>query len=595
MTDEARAERRVALVVGNGNYVATPKLTNPTNDAQDVAALLKELGFEVILETNLDKRAMDSAFARFARLARDSDAALFYYAGHGIQREGRNFLMPIDAKLEDDISIRFEMVGLDSASDALAGARGVKIMILDACRNNPVAERLQSRAATRGATFNLGLANQQVRGMVVVYATQPNDVAADGEGRNSPFTAAFIESAREPGVRIADMLVRVSENVSSRTDGRQIPEFTASGSGRFILNLRETDSQAWQRARGGSTEQIQDFIRQYPNSIHFEDARLRLESMSAEKARRDQALAAQAAFEAQQSRLLELQAMEAAAREAARAQRAAAEASLAEQRARVRQLEASEAAARQQRAAAQAILAEQQAQAQALQEQLQRAQIERDERYAPLWTQVRVRLPSPPIRAIESLRWKRSCRACGSKWNVGERDAAEAAAKARAAEDEVRRVRANHRTDTPGVGDRSGDDRPTLLAALPPPGAAVVPARPAITRLALVTAIKSEFARLGCYSGTVDGNWDASAFRTARETFARRARVQLASIQPTSEFLESLTSRSDRVCPLICRSGQVAPRWPVCCTEQRSTRPSAGRSQAAAASPLHPTDWRRTT
>lgn len=275
----AFAERRVALVIGNANYASTPALANPRNDAEDIAALLRELGFEVQLELDIDKRGMDMAFARFARAAQDADAALFYYAGHGIQREGRNFLMPVDAKVEDDISIRFEMVGLDAARDALAGVSGLKIMIIDACRNNPVAERLQSRAATRGAMFNLGLANEQVRGMVVVYATQPNNVAADGAGRNSPFTQAFITQAREPGLKVADMLTRVADTVSQATAGRQVPEFTASGGGQFVLNQRETDSQVWQRVREGSREQITAFLRDYPLSVHAADARLRLDMM----------------------------------------------------------------------------------------------------------------------------------------------------------------------------------------------------------------------------------------------------------------------------------------------------------------------------
>ncbi|QCI63595.1 caspase family protein [Phreatobacter stygius] len=336
----ALANKRVALVIGNANYASTPMLANPRNDAEDIAALLRELGFEVLLELDIDKRGMDIAFARFARAAQDADAALFYYAGHGIQREGRNFLMPVDAKVEDDISIRFEMVGLDAARDALAGVSGLKIMVIDACRNNPVAERLQSRAASRGAMFNLGLANEQVRGTVVVYATQPNNVAADGAGRNSPFTLAFIEQAREPGLRVADMLTRVADSVSRATSGRQVPEFTASGGGQFVLNARETDTQIWQRVREGSRDQIAAFLTDHPRSVHADDARLRLETMdrpsadpAERRARAEADAAARTALAEQNARLEQLQQQLAAMQQ--EMERRAREAGQATERARV--------------------------------------------------------------------------------------------------------------------------------------------------------------------------------------------------------------------------------------------------------------------
>src|SRR5215467_10343759 len=141
---DAFAERRVALVMGNSTYKAAGlTLANPRSDAEDISAALKGLGFEVVTTIDATKRGMDLALQQFARLATSSDSALFFYAGHAMQFQGRNFLMPTDAELEDEVSIRYQMVGLEDVRAALDRTRGVRIMILDACRNNPLATRLQ--------------------------------------------------------------------------------------------------------------------------------------------------------------------------------------------------------------------------------------------------------------------------------------------------------------------------------------------------------------------------------------------------------------------------------------------------------------------
>src|SRR5262245_15166126 len=141
--DPAAAERRVALVVGNAQYKnSSLLLANPKNDAQDVSAALRALGFDVMETTDADKRSLDLAVQQFARRVTDADAALFFYAGHAMQFQGRNYLMPTDAELEDEISLRYQMTAIDDVRAALDRANGVKIMILDACRNNPLADRL---------------------------------------------------------------------------------------------------------------------------------------------------------------------------------------------------------------------------------------------------------------------------------------------------------------------------------------------------------------------------------------------------------------------------------------------------------------------
>src|SRR5215510_11543579 len=138
---QARAEKRVALIIGNAAYQNTPALSNPVNDAEDVAAALRRVGFTVILESNLSKRGMERAVAQFARDARDADAALFYYAGHGLQHRGLNYLMPTDAKLEDEFSLNYDLARVEDVLRSLTQARVSTILIPDACRSNPLAVR----------------------------------------------------------------------------------------------------------------------------------------------------------------------------------------------------------------------------------------------------------------------------------------------------------------------------------------------------------------------------------------------------------------------------------------------------------------------
>jgi hypothetical protein len=238
----AWAERRVALIIGNSQYQdSSLDLFNPKNDAQDVAASLRNLGFEVILKIDAGKRDFDLAMAQFARLATSADTALFYFAGHALQHQGQNYLMPTDAQLTDEISLRYQMVSLDDVRVGLGRAGGVKIMILDACRNNPIADRFNrgSTDLTRNVETVRGLARVGIdgtEGEVVAYATRANQVAADGSGRNSPFTAALLNRLGEPGLEIGTMFRRVAADVYDRTKGQQRPELLISLIREYYLN-----------------------------------------------------------------------------------------------------------------------------------------------------------------------------------------------------------------------------------------------------------------------------------------------------------------------------------------------------------------------
>jgi hypothetical protein len=281
------AERRVALVIGNANYkVANISLSDPRNDAQDISAVLTTLGFEVVTAIDATKRDMDFALQHFARLATDADSALFFYAGHAMQFQGRNFLMPTDAELEDEISFRYQTVGLEEVRAALDRANGVKIMILDASRNNPLADRLQKTiaGASRTVATTRGLARiDKTQGLVVAYATAADEVAQDRQGRNSPFTAALLKRLQEPGLEIGNVFRRVAVDVNTQTAGRQRPETYISTRSEYYLN--QADRIAFDRIKDkDDVTALRDFVNKYPSSPHAIWARNRLELL--ERARR---------------------------------------------------------------------------------------------------------------------------------------------------------------------------------------------------------------------------------------------------------------------------------------------------------------------
>jgi hypothetical protein len=239
---DAFADKRVALVIGNSTYRSAPALTNPKNDAADVGQSLRALGFETIVATDLDRTGMNDALDRFSRVVGGADIALVYYSGHGMQFAGRNYLLPIEATLSslEDVN-KFRLLPLDDVFDVLQMAQGARVIILDACRNNPVEEEFKRRIASRpganrDALLTRGLGRVSVgNGLIVAYSTQSNDVASDGTGRNSPFTSAFLKNVSLPDIDLRNMLFRVQDEVDRETKGRQRPELSISLVGEFKL------------------------------------------------------------------------------------------------------------------------------------------------------------------------------------------------------------------------------------------------------------------------------------------------------------------------------------------------------------------------
>ncbi len=218
--------RRVALVIGNGAYGNMPKLANPPRDATLIAEKLRSVGFEVDLAVDDDQINLQQRVKAFGLRARGASAALFYYAGHGLQAGGSNYLLPVDARLRKLADLRSQSLPLSSVSDALdfAGAK-ISLIILDACRDNPLTRSLVVKNGTRSVKTTRGFASmQRASGRLIAYSTAPGAVAYDGGGtKNSPFTRAMADWIGEPGLEIASMFQRVREQVIAATDGKQVP------------------------------------------------------------------------------------------------------------------------------------------------------------------------------------------------------------------------------------------------------------------------------------------------------------------------------------------------------------------------------------
>lgn len=230
--------RRVALVIGNGSYPNGMSLLNPVNDARAIAASLERLGFVVVLSTDATKAAMSDAMYRFAVSSEGADAAMVFYAGHGMQIDGVNYLMPIDASVETRADLKHRFVAADEFLDDLKTVKGMRMVVLDACRNNPLSRSIKvklSKLASRSVDERTGLADMKAEGVLIAFATQPNEVASDGTEANSPFTLALLKHLETPNIEIDTMFKRVRTTVSEMTDGVQLPQTVNSSTGEFYL------------------------------------------------------------------------------------------------------------------------------------------------------------------------------------------------------------------------------------------------------------------------------------------------------------------------------------------------------------------------
>lgn len=292
-------EKRVALVIGNSTYDAVRPLRNPRNDAEDVADKLRSLGFEVIDGIDLDRAAIATRVSAFGRAAAKADIALFYYAGHGLQARGHNYIVPRDARIEYEEEIELFLFPLDQVMRQMERGKGSHLIFLDACRNNPFEGRIVRSESDRSAVaLQNGLSRMETgEGVFIAYATSPGAVASDGEGRNSPFTAALLRHIGDPGVALSEMMIRVRNEVVSASGGRQTPWDSSSLTETIQLAGRgdaaapaspansvpstpiapsSDEKSAYDAAIAvGTCGALQAFAYRYPNSLYAEFARER--------------------------------------------------------------------------------------------------------------------------------------------------------------------------------------------------------------------------------------------------------------------------------------------------------------------------------
>lgn len=264
-------QKRVALVIGNSEYESqeVPKLANPTNDARAMADALHKLGFDVIEVINANQKEMNKAITMFGDSLEPTTVALFYYAGHGLQVNGKNYLVPVDADISGAASVSAETVDMNTVLDQLLSSK-LSIVILDACRNNPF-----KRARSIGGG---GLAQLQTpTGSFIAYATSPGSTASDGGGKNGIYTQEILKNINTPGIQLEELFKRVRDGVAKATSDEQMPWDSSSLRGAaFYFNGAPSDNNElalWGKIKNSSSKaDFQTYLSQYPNGLYVKEA-----------------------------------------------------------------------------------------------------------------------------------------------------------------------------------------------------------------------------------------------------------------------------------------------------------------------------------
>ena len=304
----ALAEKRVALVIGNSAYQNVAPLANPANDGAKIAATLQNAGFEVV-DSRHDLTAVETrrALRDFADRARDADIALVYYAGHGIEVDGSNYLIPVDAKLERDTDIYDEAFSLDRILIAVEPAKKLRLVILDACRDNPFSKKMKRTIATRAVGLGLAKIEPTSPNVLIAYSAKAGSTAADGEGNNSPFTIALSHHLTKPGLDVRRAFGFVRDEVLKTTNNRQEPFVYGSLGGEDVplvpapaapaaaaavapatsaLSAQAEARRDYELAlQVGNKSAMNAFLAQYPDGFYASLAKLQLEKIAAEETR----------------------------------------------------------------------------------------------------------------------------------------------------------------------------------------------------------------------------------------------------------------------------------------------------------------------
>ena len=299
----AFADKRVALVIGNAAYQNVPRLPNPVNDGATIASTLKNAGFDLV-DSRHDLGAADTrrALRDFADRARDADIAVVYYAGHGIEVDGGNYLIPVDAKLERDTDVYDEALSLDRVLLAIEPAKKLRLVILDACRDNPFSRNMKRTVASRAIGQGLAKIEPTSPNLLIAYSAKAGSTAADGDGNNSPFTVALSHHLTTPGLDVRRAFGYVRDDVLKTTSNRQEPFVYGSLGGEDVplvpapkvaapapapvanpqADMRRDYELALQI---GNKAALNAFLGQYPDGFYASLAKLQLEKLTAEDTR----------------------------------------------------------------------------------------------------------------------------------------------------------------------------------------------------------------------------------------------------------------------------------------------------------------------
>ncbi len=520
----ASAAKRVALVIGVSEYRQVPRLPNPARDADVMAGLFRKAGFDTVdSRRDLGIAELRRAIRDFSAASQDADIAVVYYAGHGIEVDGVNYLVPADARLASDFDIEDETISLDRVMRALDGARRLKLVILDACRDNPFATSMKRTVASRAIGRGLAKVEPSMSDTLIAFAARAGAVASDGDGQNSPFAAALVRNIAEPGLDLRIAFGRVRDEVLKATNNRQEPFVYGSlGGDTVALVPRAADPEAEARvdyelaAQVGTREAWDSFLAKHPAGFFANLARgqnSKLEAAQQSRARADDAKRQADDLAAQKAAEFRRQLEEQSARQTAEAKQKLSEQAkreLDEARAQI----AEQAKRELDEARRQAEQARQQAEA-------ARVQVDEARRQAAADAQVQV--------------------------EQARRDAKAQADKALADKALVDKAEAD-KAQTEKLASLSPDQ---TRSSEPPPAA------PKMDPSDIARLLQAHLKRVGCDPGSMDGKWDDGS-RKALELFNNSADthfdVKLASL----DALDSVRGKTDRVCPLVCAKGQRA-------------------------------------
>lgn len=490
----AHAEKRVALVIGNSAYKSAPRLANPVNDASLVGSMLKKAGFDLVdVKLDLNAAEMRRALRDFGGKAREADVAVVYYAGHGIELDGTNYLIPTDATLETDSDVLDETLPLDRALFAVEPAKQLRLVILDACRDNPFSKTMKRTIAARNIGRGLAKVEPTSPNTMIAFAAKAGSTASDGDSRNSPFAAALVERLPTPGLDLRKAFGFVRDDVLKNTGYKQEPYVYGSLGGDDVSLVPAKPVAAGPQAspqdairrdyelalQAGNRDAWEAFLQAYPDGFYAGLARAQLKNVAAEEARAAAAAKARQA-EDEKARLAAERANK-AEQEKAAAAKAAEDARLAAEKAK--QIEEAKAAAAEQRrkeaeAAAAKALADKLATEKALAEKL-----------------------------------------------ASDKAAAEAAAK-QAATNAEHKVAAVAPSSTP----------------------------PAMSAQDTTKLVQSELRRVGCLTTSADGDWNASSQRSLT-LFNKYAGTRFDAKLAGFDALDAIKAKPGRVCPLVCDHG----------------------------------------